>query len=189
MARNVAILLVPILIAMFYSQRDHEKRFPQKDLISFEQRYFEPVASRKYNHLRQMATRGRHVLMLVPARWSKDRKTVIHSDQTTLPTRIQAKRFAEADTIFYLHEGERILNERYTSKGEVKMVKVRTPFVEMLAFDRSGKCKGFVDAYAEKPSAAIVFTKEGDTSAPEILASFNFSAVHWISQALRESDK
>jgi len=181
MARNVALLLVPMIALGLYSNWDRERHFPEKELSNFERRYFEPIASRNYRNLPSPKNHGRHVLMLVPARWHKDRKTGFHSEQSLLSSSLQAKSFAQADMIFYIHEGEKRVDERYTnSENKVKMVKVRLPFVEMLAFDRSGKCHGFVHAYAEKPTSAIVFTKVGDTAAPEILANFSFSPAKWI---------
>lgn len=183
MAFNMGIGLSLIFLVVLYFKRDHERHFPPQELSRFEKSYFEPVVSKNYRKLPNPRKRGSRVLMLVPARWSKKRKTQIYSGQGSLPGTIQAKSFAEADTIFYLREGDKVIDQQYYSRKESKnvKVKVRMPFVEMLAFDKKGKCKGFVYASAQDtPDSAVVFTKERDPSSPEISAELSFSPVKWV---------
>ncbi|MBX3171529.1 MAG: hypothetical protein KF760_29240 [Candidatus Eremiobacteraeota bacterium] len=177
LARNLGIIVLLFLILGYFVERDREKHYPRKELSRFEQRYFEPVVAKNYKRYSLPKSRGRHVLLLVPARWNGG-KTEVYHDHTALPREIQAQSFAEADTIFYVRDGEKVVEQKYEIKGQAKRVKVRQATVEMLGFDRSGKCLGFYFLSAGSPSSALVFSKQGET--PEITSGFSFPPVRWI---------
>lgn len=177
LARNLGIVVLLFLTLGFFVEREREKNFPRKELARFEQRFLEPVLAKNYKRYGIPRSRGGLVILLTPARWN-DGKTEVYQDQSIRAAGIEAAKFSDADTIFYVRDGTKTVDQNYTMSGKVKRVKVKQATIETLAFDRSGTFLGYYYRSSGSPAADLVFTREGDT--PEISSGFSSSPLSWI---------